>query len=135
MDDELPPRRQPGSRLGVLLVGIIIGAIAMTAFWIWRAGNPLSTDNEVVFEQIMVADVSPEGDQICWSEEPARRDAEQLCAILALDPAAVPPQPGQTVTIGRAELRPPDADGTTQVVYVGPATGADPEPTAPSSPG
>ena len=133
MDDELPPRRERGSRVGVLLVGIVIGAVAMTVFWFWRAGNPLSDDNEIAFETITVADVSAEGDQICWSQEPARRDSEQLCAILALDPAATPPQPGQTVTIGRTQLRPPSGDGTTQVVYVGPASGSDPADTAPAA--
>ena len=121
MDEEYGEYRAPGSRVTVLLVGLLIGAIAATVAWVALAGNPLSDANEVVYETILVADVTPENDQICWSRNPERRDAERLCAILALDPAVTPPEVGDVITIGRTELRTPQGDEFRQVVYSGEA--------------
>lgn len=118
MDEEYVEHRGPGSRVAVLLVGLLIGAITATVAWVATAGNPLSDANEVVYETITVADVTPENDQLCWSRNPERRDAERLCAILALDPAVEPPSIGDFVTIGRTELRTPEGDAFRQVVYV-----------------
>ena len=118
MDEELPHYREPGSRLSVLLVGLLVGAIGVTVAWFVLGGNPLSDANKVVYETITVADVAAEGDQICWSRNPDRRDAEQLCAVLAIDPAVSPPAVGDRVTIGRVQLRSPAGDEVRQVVYV-----------------
>lgn len=117
MDEEYGEYRAPGSRVSVLLVGLLIGAIAVTVAWVALAGNPLSDDNEVVYETITVAEVAPEADQICWSRNPERRDAERVCAILALDPEVEPPAAGDVVTIGRIDLRTPQGDEFRQVVY------------------
>ena len=136
MDDEYIPRREAGSRVGVLFAGLIVGALVMTGVWVGIAGNPLSDDNEVVYSQITVADVSPEGDTLCWSEDPGRRDAAQLCAILALDRVIEVPSPGDTVEIGLVTLAPPDRDPVRQIVFIGPPDpsaegfGDAPEPTA-----
>src|SRR5688572_25265746 len=120
MDDEYIPRREAGSRVSVLFAGLIVGALVMTAVWVGIAGNPLSDNNEVVYEQITVADVSAEGDTLCWSEDPRRRDAAQLCAILALDRVVKVPNPGDTIVIGLVMLAPPDRDAVRQIVFVGP---------------
>jgi hypothetical protein len=118
-DEEYAEYRAPGSRVAVLFVGLLIGAVAATIAWIALAGNPLSDANEVIYETITVADVTAEGDQICWSRNPERRDAERLCAILALDPAVEPPIVGDVVTIGRIDLRPPQGEESRHVVYTG----------------
>jgi hypothetical protein len=120
MDDEYIPRREAGSRVGVLFAGLIVGALVMTGVWVGIAGNPLSDNNEVVYSQITVADVSAEGDTLCWSEDPQRRDAAQLCAILALDRVIEVPNPGDTVTIGLVMLAPPDREPVRQIVFIGP---------------
>ena len=125
MDDEYIPRREAGGRVTVLFSGLVIGALVMTAVWVGIAGNPLSDDNEVAYSQITVADVSAEGDTLCWSEDPRRRDAAQLCAILALDRVLEVPRPGDTVVIGLVMLAPPDRDPVRQIVFVGP-----PDPSA-----
>ncbi len=117
------PRYGSGSRVGVLLVGLLLGAVIMTAVWVGIAGNPLSDVNEVVYRDITVASVSDEQDSICWSENPGRRDATRACAILALDPAIAPPQEGDHVTIGLTILEPERGEQTTQVVYIAPAPG------------
>ena len=119
MDDEYVPRH-PGSRVGVLFTGLLVGALVMTGVWVGIAGNPLSDVNEVVYSQVTVADVSAEGDTLCWSEDPGRRDAAQLCAILALDRVIDVPQPGDSVVIGLIMLRPPDREPTRQIVFIGP---------------
>jgi hypothetical protein len=119
MDEDLAYRREPGSRLSVLLLGLLLGAAAATIALAAVAGNPFSDANEVVYETITVADIAEANDQICWSRNPERRDAEQVCAILALDPAVAPPVAGDRVTIGRVQLRTPQGDDTRQVVYVG----------------
>ena len=133
MDDEYVPRREPGSRVGVLFAGLIVGAMVMTAVWVGVAGNPLSDANEVVYSEIRVADVNTERDTLCWSEDPGRRDAAQLCAILALDPEIAVPEPGERVLIGLVMLRPPDRETVRQVVYIGPLAGGDGD--VPATPG
>lgn len=118
MDEDLPLRREPGSRVSVLFVGLLLGAVGVTIAWVALGGNPLSDANQVVYETITVADVAEGNDQICWSRNPERRDAERLCAILALDPAVAPPVAGDRVTIGRVQLRTPEGDESRQVIYV-----------------
>ena len=134
MDQDMP-RREPGSRVGVLLVGLLLGAIIMTVVWVAIAGNPLSDDNEVVFRDVVISDVTEARDSLCWSEEPQRRDAPQECAILALDPAIDPPQPGDALTIGLVQLRTPDGTEAQQVVHVAPAAGGGDEATDSASEG
>ena len=119
MDHDMP-RQASGSRVGVLLVGLLLGAIIMTVVWIAVAGNPFSAANEVLFRDVIVADVTEERDSLCWSEDPQRRDAPQECAILALDPAIEPPQPGDALTIGIVQLRTPDGTEAQQVVHAAP---------------
>ena len=92
----------------------------MTVVWIAVAGNPFSDANEVVFRDVIVSDVTEARDSLCWSEDPQRRDAPQECAILALDPAIEPPQPGDAVTIGIVQLRAPDGTEAQQVVHAAP---------------
>lgn len=135
MDDDYEPRRGAGSRLGVLLIGLIVGAMIMTAVWVAVAGNPLSDTNEVTYLPITVGSLNEAGDSICWSENPRRRDAVQSCAILALDPKARVPKVGDQVTIGVVSLAPPGGNQTRHVVYVTPARDDDadavsPEPSA-----
>ena len=132
-DDDYEPRRGAGSRVSVLLVGLVIGALTMTGVWGSVAGNPLSDANEVTYLDITVADVNEAGDSICWSENPQRRDAVQVCAILALDPKATVPQAGDDVTVGLVTLRPPTGNETRHVVYVTPprsGSRVSPEPSA-----
>ena len=128
------PRREPGSRVGVLLVGLLIGAAIMAVVWVLVGGNPLSDSNEVVYREVVVADVTEERDSMCWSQDPQRRDAPQECAILALDPAVESPQPGDALTIGLVQLRPPDGTEAQQVVYAVPAGGADDDATTAPQP-
>ena len=126
------PRREPGSRVGVLFVGLLIGAAIMTIVWIVVAGNPLANTNEVVFRDIVVSDVTDDLDSLCWSQDPQRRDAPQECAILALDPALEPPQPGDALTIGVVQLRAPDGTEAQQVIHAVPSdASADEATTAP----
>ena len=122
--DEHSYRREPGSRIGVLLVGLLLGAVIMTAIWVGVAGNPLSDANEVIFREITVADVSEPRDSICWSDDPQRRDATQQCAILALDPEQQIPDPGDLVLVGVVTLRPARGEQRLQVVYAEPVAGA-----------
>ncbi len=131
--DDYEPRHEPGSRISVLLVGLIIGALAMTAVWVAVAGNPLSDTNEVTFFDITVASVNETRDSICWSENPRRRDAVQLCAILALDPKARVPEAGDEVTVGVVTLSPPEGSETRHVVYVTQPRGGAPVSPEPSS--
>lgn len=119
MDHDMP-RREPGSRIGVLFVGLLLGAVIMTVVWIAVAGNPFSDVNEVVFRDVVVSDVTESRDSLCWSQDPQRRDAPQECAILALDPALEPPQPGDALTIGVVQLRTPDGTEAQQVIHVAP---------------
>ena len=133
MDQDMP-RREPGSRVGVLLVGLLIGAAIMTIVWVLIGGNPLSDSNEIVYREVVVADVTEERDSMCWSQDPQRRDAPQECAILALDPTVESPQPGDALTIGLVQLRPPDGTEAQQVVYAAPAGGADDDATTAPQP-
>lgn len=119
-DDEYEPRAAPGSRISVLLVGLVVGAAIMTAVWVGIAGNPLSDENEVVYETITVADVDTDRDTVCWSEDPGRRDAARLCAILALDPELALPEDGDRVVLGLVMLAPPGREPTRQAVFVAP---------------
>ena len=124
-DDDYEPRRGAGSRLSVLFVGLVVGALIMTAVWVAVAGNPLSDTNEVIYLPITVGSLNEAGDSICWSENPRRRDSVQSCAILAIDPKARVPKVGDEVTIGVVSLAPPNGNQTRQVVYVLPAGAAD----------
>ena len=116
--DDYAPRRASGSRVSVLLIGLLVGAVIMTAVWVAIAGNPLSDVNEVKYTDITVASVNLEKNTVCWSEDPGRRDAGQVCAILALDRSVEVPMPGTDVVIGTVELRPPEGETTRQAVYV-----------------
>ena len=131
-DDDYEPRRGAGSRLSVLLVGLIIGALIMTGVWVALAGNPLSDTNEVTYLPITVGSINEAGDSICWSENPRRRDSVQSCAILALDPKARVPEVGEEVTIGVVSLAPPSGNQTRQVVYVALARGEDADTGSPA---
>ena len=117
-EDEYEPRHTPGSRISVLMVGLVVGALIMTGVWVGIAGNPLSDENEVVYETITVASIDSDRDTVCWSEEPGRRDAAQLCAILALDPEVEIPEDGDRVVLGLVMLAPPGKEATRQAVYV-----------------
>ena len=117
-EDYDEPRRAPGNRFSVFLVGLIVGALIMTGVWVGVAGNPLSDDNEIVYEDITVTSVNLDKNTVCWSEDPSRRDAGQVCAILALDRAQEPPMPGTEVTIGTVMLRPPEEEESRHAVYV-----------------
>ena len=136
MDDEYQARAA-GSRVGVLFVGLVVGALVMTAVWVGIAGNPLSDINEVVYSEVVVADVNAERDTMCWSEDPGRRDAAQLCAILALDPEIEVPQVGDHVLLGLVMLRPPGDEPVRQAVYIAPLSpavdGREPTPVPTSS--
>ena len=116
--DDYEERRGPGSRISVFLVGLLIGALIMTGVWVGVAGNPLSDVNEVQYFDITVASVNLEKNTMCWSEDPGRRDAGQVCAILALDRADEVPMPGTDVTVGTVELGPPGQEATRHAVYV-----------------
>lgn len=128
------PRREPGSRVGVLLVGLLVGAAIMAIVWLLIGGNPLSDSNEVLYREVVVADVTEERDSMCWSQDPQRRDSPQECAILALDPAVESPQPGDALTIGLVQLRPPDGTEAQQVVYAAPAGAPDDDATTAPQP-
>ena len=117
-EDYDEPRRAPGSRFTILLVGLVVGAMIMTAVWVAIAGNPLSDVNEVQYFDITVASVNLEKNTMCWSEEPGRRDAGQVCAILSLDRSDELPMPGTDVTVGTVELGPPGEEATRHAVYV-----------------
>ena len=116
--------RAPGSRLSVLLIGLVIGAVIMTGVWVAVAGNPLSDINEIVYREVLVDTVSQ--DRLCWAEEPQRRDTTQQCAILTLDPQQNRPAAGDRVVIGVTTLRPATGEQRIQVVYAAPAEAAAP---------
>lgn len=132
-DDDYEARRGAGSRVSVLLVGLIVGAMIMTAVWVAVAGNPLSDTNEVTYLPITVGSINEAGDSICWSENPRRRDSVQNCAILALDPKARRPKVGDEVTIGVVSLAPPNGNQTRQVVYVLPDARGDADAPSPEA--
>ena len=116
--------RQPGSRVSVLLIGLVVGAVIMTGVWVAIAGNPLSDINEIVYREVLVDTISQ--DRLCWAEEPQRRDTTQQCAILTLDPQQELPDQGDRVVIGVTTLRPASGEQRIQVVYAAPVEAAAP---------
>jgi hypothetical protein len=110
-----------GRRLGptsYILIGLLIGFLgALVLLWVLR-GNPFSTVNEVVYTDVVVGSVTPDEDQLCWAQDPERRDSSQECAILALDPELEVPEAGDLVTIGLVRFRTPDGAEFSQVVHV-----------------
>jgi hypothetical protein len=125
-----------GSRLGptsYVLIGLLVGALAaIVLLWV-LLGNPFSSANEVVYTDVVVGSVTAAADQLCWAEDPDRRDSPQTCAILALDPEIAVPEPGDVVTIGLVDFRTPNGAEFQQVVHLAPAQdpdlGASPAPT------
>ena len=105
---------------GYALVGVLVGVVIGFGLAWGIGGNPLSDRNEVVYREVTVNSVSPAEDQICWADEPDRRDSPQTCAILALDPEVPVPSPGATVMIGLVDLDTPDGAEFRQVVHLGP---------------
>lgn len=124
-----PARRPAASRptpLGTAVVGGLVGAVLMAILLIVIGGNPFSDVNEVHYEQFTVATVSEEGDRLCWSREPDRRDAPLDCAILALDPRVAVPQEGDEIMAGIVTLRTPGGVEVQQLVFAGPPSGEAP---------
>jgi hypothetical protein len=117
--DEPSGRTRPGPT-SFVLVGLLVGVIAGFVLAWLIGGNPFSTANEVVYREVVVNSVSPNVDQLCWADEPERRDSPQTCAILALDPELEVPEPGDTVVIGLVDFDTPDGSEFTQVVHVAP---------------
>jgi hypothetical protein len=122
--DHVPRDPAPRQRLGptaLVLIGVLVGALlAIVLLWVLR-GNPFSSVNEVVYSEVIVGSVTDDEDQICWAQDPDRRDSQQECAILALDPELEVPEAGDLVTIGLVRFRTPDDSEFLQVVHVGPA--------------
>jgi hypothetical protein len=117
-------RSRPGPTMYVL-IGLLVGLVlGFAAAWL-LGGNPFSQANDVVYTEVVVGSVTEEADQICWAEDPERRDSGQTCAILALDPEIEVPEQGEVVTIGIVEFRTPDGAEFTQVVHVAPADVSD----------
>lgn len=114
-----PARRAPGGAtpLGAGLAGLVIGALLAGIGLTLIGGNPFSDVNDVVYQQVIVADISEQGDVLCWPKDPENRGSDRSCAILALDPAAAVPEEGERVTVGLVKLRPPDGKVVTQAVY------------------
>jgi hypothetical protein len=117
--DEGPPRTRLGPT-SYALIGLLVGVLGGFAVAWVLGGNPFSTTNRVEYREVVVNSVSPDADQICWADDPDRRDSPQTCAILALDPEIEVPGPGDQVVIGLVELAPTDNATFTQVVHVGP---------------
>lgn len=99
-----------------LLVGLVVGVVLVWSL----GGNPLSSANEVVYQEVIVGSVSESEDQICWSTGPTDRDESRTCAILALDPQASPPSEGDEVTIGVVDISAPGGQSQRQVVFAAP---------------
>lgn len=132
-DEERPAppsaRRSAASRptpLGTAVIGGLVGAVLMAVLLMFIGGNPFSDVNEVHYQQFTVATVSEEGDRICWSREPDRRDAPLDCAILALDPRVAVPQEGDEIMAGIVTLRTPGGVEIQQLVFAGPPSGEAP---------
>jgi hypothetical protein len=113
------PRRKLGPT-AYALIGLLVGVIGGFALAWVVGGNPFSTTNQVQYREVVVNSVSPDADQICWADDPDRRDSPQTCAILALDPEIDVPGPGDQVVIGLVELEPANGQTFTQVVHLGP---------------
>jgi hypothetical protein len=105
--------RPPLFALVGLLVGVVLGLVLAGVL----AGNPFSDTNRVTYQDIVVGSIEP--DRICWSADPDRRDADQECAILAVDPSLAVPQVGDSVTVGVVPMRAPDGSTFRQVAWVG----------------
>ena len=103
--------------LGAGLAGLVIGALLAGIGLTLIGGNPFSDVNDVVYQQVVVADISEQGDVLCWPKDPQDRGSDRSCAILALDPAAAVPAEGERITVGLVRLRPPDGKVVTQAVY------------------
>lgn len=127
-DDEpaaAPAHARPAARrgaggatpLGAGLAGLVIGALLAGIGLTLIGGNPFSDVNDVVYQQVIVADISEQGDVLCWPKDPEDRGSDRSCAILALDPAVAVPTEGERITIGLVKLRPPDGKVVTQAVY------------------
>jgi hypothetical protein len=126
-DDDVTARDSDstrGSRLGptaYVLIGLGIGFLLGLGLAWAVGGNPFSALNEVEYIDVVVGTVTEDADQICWSDDPERRDAGQTCAILALDPALDVPEVGDAVTLGVVDIRTPDGAEFTQVVHAAPS--------------
>jgi hypothetical protein len=75
----------PRTRLGptsFVLIGLLVGAIAGFAVAWVIGGNPLSAANEVTYREVVVNSVSEPADQLCWADDPERRDSPQTCGQL-----------------------------------------------------
>lgn len=140
--DEGPPspasasRRPAGARptpLAIGLGGAVAGALVMAVLLFIAGGNPFSNTNEVRYEEITVATVSPEGDRLCWSTEPERRDAPLNCAILALDPRVAMPGEGDRILAGISTLKTPGGIEVQQIVFAGPPGGEAPATSMPTA--
>jgi hypothetical protein len=119
--DTAPSAEHSRTRLGpssFVLLGLVIGLLAGFGVAWAVGGNPLSDANQVAYREVVVNSVSAGGDQLCWADEPDRRDSPQTCAILALDPTLDVPEEGDTVVIGLVALDTPDGAESTQVVHV-----------------
>lgn len=119
-DDE-PTRTKvrPGPVLYVL-IGLGVGAIAMLVGLWATTGNPFSSHNRVEYLVIEPVTVDVDEGQVCWSDEPERRDAQLPCAVLTVDPATGPPTVGEPILAGVVELRAPDDTDQLQMIYVAP---------------
>ena len=112
---------EPRTRLGptsYVLIGLLLGAIAGFALAWALGGNPLSTANRVEYGEVIVNSVAQDAGQLCWADDPERRDSPQTCAILALDPTLEVPERGDTVGIGLVQLDTPEGEELTQVVPI-----------------
>ena len=120
-DEQAPAaaRRRLGPT-SYLLIGAVVGVLAGFALAWAVGGNPFATANRVEYREVTVNSVSAAADQLCWADDPDRRDSPQTCAILALDPALEVPEPGDAVVIGLVELDTPDGAEFSQVVHVAP---------------
>jgi hypothetical protein len=114
---------EPRTRLGptsYVLIGLLLGVIAGFGLAWLVGGNPLSTANQVEYSEVVVNSVAEDAGQLCWADDPDRRDSPQTCAILALDPTLEVPERGDTVVIGLVQLETPDGEELTQVVHIAP---------------
>jgi hypothetical protein len=132
--DPAPVSRRQLGPTSYVLIGLLVGLILGIALIWGLRGNPFSSANEVVYTEVVVGSVTSQADQICWSEDPERRDAGQTCAILALDPALDVPAEGDLVTIGLVDFRTPDGAEFSQVVHVAPVEGGIGSDVSPSPP-
>jgi hypothetical protein len=118
--------RPPLFVFGGLAVGLLVGFLLAALL----GGNPFTASNRVEYRDITVG--SLQEDRICWSMEPGRRDADQTCAILAVDPTLPVPGVGEAVTVGLVDMRTPLGEEFRQVVWFG---GGPVEPTPGATPG